>query len=679
MKYFHSIRYVILSSKVAVFGIAIVLLFSNQPTVFAQQITQNQVDEKNGIAVQQVAQNETDEEDDVEEVQEVVVSASRVPVESQEIGSSVTVIDSEDIENRQSTFVHQLLRQVPSVAVSQSGPLSGKADVRIRGSEANQTLVLFDGIKLSDPASEGAFNISHLQAVGIDKIEVLRGPQSSIHGSDAVGGVVSISTKTPGADSMNSVVLETGSRSTHRLMTTLNNANDRSFFSLTAGLVETDGESVRVDNEETDEFENQVFHLKAGTQLSDRLSISTTAMQSESETDYDNCSWPPTQDCVENYKLTALGFNLNFKQLEGTLTHSISASSTKHVSHDGEDGSNSLRGIGKTEKFDYQVALNSQLETSEHTTVLAAESETQKVESAKNHANDGGVVKYKSYTLENRANFMDRVFVSAGVRFDDNSANNFRNATTYRLTLAGLVNDSVRVHSSYGTGVNNPTLAELYGWQDEWVGNPDLRPESNKAWDLGLETTFGTRNTRMDVTYFENRASNSIGFRCGQNCEDNDQTDFSTYLNDVRMSHNEPGVNTTKGWELSINSEFGDGYTLSANMTLSRGFKADPTQLLRRPSKIIGLNLVRQGSMFNRSGVLNLNIQHTGKQSDYTPWPIVSDLNSFTLVNLSTEVSFNENTTLTARANNLFDKEYQEIYEYQGAGRAYFIGTKFQF
>ena len=665
MKYFHSIKCVILSSSLAAFGIAIVLLFSIQPTAFGQQ---NQVDENNDLVVLQVAQNEEDENNDVEQVQEIVVSASRVPVETQEIGSSVTVIDSEDIENRQSTFVHELLREVPGVAVNQTGAFSGQTQVRIRGSEGNHTLVLFDGIELSNPASSGEFYMNHLQALGIDKIEILRGPQSSIHGSDAIGGVVSISTPTPGPDSKNSVVLETGSRSTHRLKSVLNAANDRSFFSLTAGLVETDGESALLNDEEEDGFENRTFHLKAGTQLADRFAISTTVMQAESDKEYDN-SWVPTSDYVEHYKLTTLGVNLNFEQLEGVLAHKFSASSTKHVTHDEVDGNNSLTGIGKTEKFDYQVALSSQLDNSEHTTVLAAESETRSVESAQYHAGGGGELKYKSYTLENRANFMDRVFVSAGVRFDDNSANDFRNAITYRLTLAGLVTDSVRVHSSYGTGVKNPTVAEVYGWQDSFEGNSDIKQESNKSWDLGIETTLDAA-TRMDITYFENRVRDLInGFHCLRNCGDSD------FFNDVHTSVNIPGISTTKGWEFALHSEFGDGYSLSANLTSSSGIDANGKELVRRPSTIASLNLARRGVIFNRSGVLNLSVQHTGEQSDI----LDQQLDSFTLVNVGTEISINENMSLTARADNSFDEEYQEVAGYRGSGQAFFIGTKYQF
>ena len=132
----------------------------------------------------------------VEQLPEIVVSASRVPLQAKAVGSSVTVITAEEIERKQVRVVSDLLREVPGVAVHRSGTAGTLTAVRLRGAEHGHTLVIIDGVKVNDPSSSGAiFNFADLMAADIERIEVLRGPQSGVYGSDAIGGVVNIITK----------------------------------------------------------------------------------------------------------------------------------------------------------------------------------------------------------------------------------------------------------------------------------------------------------------------------------------------------------------------------------------------------------------------------------------------------------------------------------------------------
>lgn len=129
--------------------------------------------------------------------EEIIVTATRLPSRRADTGSTLNVFDAQDFENRERDLASEILREVPGVAVNRSGPVGSLTQVRIRGAESNHTLVLIDGIEVNDPAFGSEFNFADLLLYGIDRMEVLRGPQSALYGSDAIGGVVSVESLVP--------------------------------------------------------------------------------------------------------------------------------------------------------------------------------------------------------------------------------------------------------------------------------------------------------------------------------------------------------------------------------------------------------------------------------------------------------------------------------------------------
>ena len=627
------------------------------------------------------AQNENPETQNT--LPEVVVSASRVPVPAEHVGSSVTVLDQEEIEKRQPTFVHELLREVPGVAVSQLGPYGGNAQIRIRGAEANHTLVTVDGIEMGDPFNSDEFEFQHLPISTIGRIEVLRGPQSSIYGSEPIGGVISIFTPVPDEGAESSVGIEHGSRKTTTTRAYFGAGIGESYASVSANRIKTDGFDASVDDVERDGFENLFIHLKAGTRVSDSVQLTAVAMRIRSESEYDGCTnsaFESSNSCLGKDKKTIFGATVSYEQMDGNLNHKLSASWAKHLRRDYVDGELANvdeQKLGKKTKLDYQGALTWETADTEQVTILAFEKETATVESPY-IAIRSGELKFKSYTLEQRSNIGDNLFFSLSTRYDDNGDNNFQNRKTYRGTGAWIPASGVRIHGSYGTGAKNPTVGEIYGWTSSWEANPDLKPETSKGWDFGAEFVSNTSGMTLDVTHFRNKITDLIDpFYCVSMCDDD------IFETNVYKSINNPGVSTIRGWELLARGTVRNNYEISATLTLSKGFDSKGNKLIRRPSQIFGFNVSRSFSLRGRKAEGNLNIQYSGKQldTDFDSFPSRPvELRSRTLVNLSGSMKFNANARLRARVENLFNEDdYQEVHGYGVPGRSIFVGVQYAF
>ena len=621
------------------------------------------------------AQDQNSESDTLDEL---VVSASRIPVPPKQVGSSVSVIRSEDIKVRKPRTVDELLREVPGVAVNAA--TGSFTQIRMRGAEGNHTLVELDGIKLNDPYWGNEFHFEHLPVQMIDRIEVLRGPQSSIYGSDAIGGVIALSTPEYDENSRPSIEAGYGSQSTYSANAMFGSASPATNVTVMVSTDKTDGVSAAKAGTEPDGTEKTAALLKAVGQFTDNVELSATAMYIDSQIEFD--SPPVDDDNSADIRKTFLVAKAVISQMEGTLKHTIQWSGTDQKWVDIDNGERGQNSIGKVNEIEYQVEYLFGSDGADQSIVFAVGSETNKY--SRTNAAYGDLpnekIKTTNYTLEHRATIADSVFTSLSARYDDNSNNRnaFQNHTTWRATGAYLFgNDITRAHASYGTGIKNPAITELYGFDGSFVGNPDLKPETSKGWDLGLEHSFG--NMTVDATYFDNRITNEIlGFG---NYVNPDCTDFGC----PQWAVNSPGVNTTKGWEVSARGALGADWELSANLTLSKARTPSGEQLVRRPDRVASVNLNRSFTYLGKSGNLNLNIQHNGKQSDVTfPAPnftrTLQTLKGYTLVHLSGNLQISENTNLFAKVENLLDTtDYEEIVGYGESGRTLFAGINYTF
>jgi vitamin B12 transporter len=612
----------------------------------------------------------------------VFVTASMTPTDAYTIGNAISVLDEAYIEHRQNPVVSDLLRSVPSIAVSRSGGPGQLTQIRMRGAEGNHTLVLIDGVEANELNFNGEFDYASLLAVGIERIEVLRGAQSALYGSDALGGVINIITKggQPGFRFEGSA--EGGSFAQRQVTALVSGGTERVNGALSAGYFGTDGINLSRFGSEKDGARTFTISGKGMAQLTDNFRLDATAryMTSKNDTDAQDFSWPPTPtnglviDTADKQKN-----HLFYSRVQGELSlfegHWVHQASVQYADTQRQyiNPSDDLTGNhGSRLKFAYQNTTNfetpSFLDAVHHVTV-AYEHEEQRF------VNRGAVPdalenqKRKepqdSFMGEYRVGFADQVFLSAGVRHDDNRM--FKDATTYRLSAAWRLKDTgTRLHASQGTAVTNPGFFELFGYFPAFfLGNPNLKPEESNSFDVGVEQKlFGDRLT-LDVTYFRANLKNEIVTLF----------DSNTFLTTV---DNLVGRSKRDGIEVMLTAQLTDTLSLGGSYTYTNSRQPDGAREVRRPKHMANANL--NWAFAEGRGNLNLDVSYNGKQLDNefidaTPETVVT-LRDYVLVTLAASYRLTEQLEIYGRIENLIDQHYEEVFSYRSPGIGAFGGLR---
>ena len=602
--------------------------------------------------------------------EEVVVSASRIPVAANRVGSAVTVINADDIKKSQATTVADVLRTVAGVAVGQTGSKGGLTQVRIRGAESNHTLVIIDGVEMNNPASSSDFDFSLLLTSNIARIEIIRGPQSAIYGSDAIGGVVVITTKSGTTKPEISGSAEFGSFNSSKISAASRGGSKVFKYSLAAVQFKTDGFSTFNENRgftEDDGHENKTFNLKLNYSPNEISSFSFVLRDTRTESESDSISFGvgPVDANDEVFKDQTSGkVTARFNLLEGRWTHKLSYSESKTNSDFATDGLITFRSRGKKRKSDYQNKFVFESSNSEHIFITALEREKESAYTSSAFSTSNREVTNLGYIAEYRHSYNKKLFTSLGFRFDDNDI--FQNAKTGRLTLAYVPalrrkNTKFKFHASYGTGVKNPTLFELFGSTTTFTGNPNLTPEKAKGWDAGIEIKFPRNNLKLDFTYFNKDVTDLIA------------GSGNSAVNLIGESPSN-GAEITANWKLSNKARFTGSYTYTDAKT------ASGTQQVRRPRHNLSLGLNYSPS---RKTNLNLNLIHNADIKDFEFDAFFNQstvkLDDYTVVNLALRHKLSKNFSIGARVENLFDEQYEEVFRYGTSGRAYFVSINGRF
>ncbi len=600
---------------------------------------------------------------------EVVVSASRIPVPANEVGSAVTVLTRDDIENSQATTIGDLLRTaVPGLAFSQSGSRGGLSQVRIRGAEGNHTLVVIDGIEMNDPARSSEFDFSHLLLSNIERIEIIRGPQSALYGSDAIGGLVLIKTRTGATQTGTSTSLSYGTYNTTRALLTTRGGNRRFNYSLGAVHYKTDGFSAASEKRgatEKDGYRNDSVNLNLNMSPNETTKFSLYLKKTNAEADSDGFTGgigAVDADRVDKIDKLSGKLSASIDLFDGRWTHKLGYAVTRNDIDSFSNGLFSSLTRGKKQKFDYQnhFVLGSGTHSgSEHILVTAFEHEKDQMFGT--FSGGKRTVTNLGYIAEYRYSYRRKFFSSLALRFDDNDI--FKDAGTGRLTLAFLPGRSTnhRLHGSYGTGVKNPTLFELFGTTATFTGNPNLTPEKARGWDAGIESHFFQRRLKVDLTYFHK-----------------DVTDLITGFGNTAV--NQSGTSKSHGVEFSSRWRISERFRVTANYTYTDARTATGEQQVRRPKHQFSLQLNYQPV----SGT-NLYLSYTAKSDikDYAFDALFNrtlvPLDDYAVVNLAVRHKLSKRFSLNARIENLFDEDYEEVYTYGTSGRAYYVGVSARF
>ena len=441
---------------------------------------------------------------DVENIarDELIVSATRTPNRMEEVGSAVTVILAEDIAARQYAFTADALRDAPGVTIARNGSFGGFASARVRGASSGQTLVVIDGIVVNDPAApQGGFNFANLDVVDIERIEVLRGPQSILYGADAIGGVIAITTKNNA--STGSLLIEGGSFATFRGGASVNLGNEDAYGRFTVSGVTTDGVSRAAAGSEEDGFRSIAGSFKTGARLGEIWRAELIGRYGDAHAEIDG--FPPplfslndTNETEDTTDYAIAGRLLHdFGSANGAFT--VSYNAIDRINRDGDIVTFTAEGDRLSADYLASINLSEQFRL-----IGGAEVEITSVvvsgvdESAENGA-IFALVEYKPTPA---------LTLSAGGRRDEYS--NFDGATTARVAAAWAAPHGFVFRGSWGEAFRAPTLFELNFSQFGIVPNPNLQPERAIGFDVGIEKRFSDFTLR--ATFFHTRVNDQIDF-----------------------------------------------------------------------------------------------------------------------------------------------------------------------
>jgi vitamin B12 transporter len=604
-------------------------------------------------------------------IEEILVSASLIPIAANRSANAITVIDSEQIKLRGTSNISALLRDVPGFAVNQNGGFGSLTEVRVRGSEANHLVVLVDGIEVNDPSQTDQLNWGTLSVTDIERIEIVRGPQSVLYGSDAIAGVINIITKSAVEPLTASVYTEYGSRATSNNGFSVGHKSEKLNIKFGASHFETDGINVQpTKGDDLDGYRNTAINMNSGYKYSDQLALSFAAHKSAGMNEFDGSPEVQFTDFDRQHRKVTATYN----SVDGLWSHVISLSDSDFANDNfkqDDSGITVANGSTESSKQNYQYTGSRLIDELNQNISIAIAHEKEKFKQTHPElyfyagVEDGKSVEraVASIALEYRFEPVESLTLAASARHDDNDF--FEKSDTYKLEAAYQQSDKLRYRGAWGTAVKNPTFTELYGIYSKFKANPNLIPEQSNSWELGVDASFIDDRLNLSATYFNSRLENEIATK-SFNCDPVNTWDceYSQPINLAKKSNRQ-------GLELSSSVTVSQNLLISASYTHTDSKDPFGEDEQRVPKNIGSVNLAFQP---NNELKLNLNIQHNGSQKDWQE-PI---LEAYTLVNLSSSYMANEDLELHANINNLFDKDYQEIVGYESPGFGANLGVRYK-
>ncbi|MDO5705977.1 MAG: TonB-dependent receptor [Paracoccus sp. (in: a-proteobacteria)] len=587
---------------------------------------------------------------------EIIISGGFSPIEAQAYGRANTVITADEIEAQGIRTVQDALRSVPGVSVSSTG--ASYTQIRIRGAEANNTLVLIDGVRAA--AGDSEYILTGLETANIDRIEVLRGPQSVFWGSDAAAGVINIITNRGGIGQQAAGMVEFGNGWAASARTSTR--TERGGLSFTASTRDDKGYDYSdTPGGDKDGIRRHTLTLAGDHLVGEGVRLGFSLRGSRERYDYDATSWTATT--AEEYVIDSSDFAdrkefggrifAEMETLDGRLLHRLSYDQSRFQISRNDGPWDKAR--SDAWKYRGIYGLDGTVAEARQTVALGLERQRDENSIASDQRR-----RSNSVALEYRGRF-DRLEVQAGLRHDANDV--FRDATTWSAGVSYLIPDrGLRLHASAGTGVVNPSYLELFGGWGA-VGNPNLRPEENRGFDLGVETMVLDGRGTIDVTYFHEDLENEITYS-------------GTPLSNGTNYYNQDGTSTRRGIEIAGRVQVTDVLSIGGSYTYLRAKNPDDSVEIRRPRHEFGLNA--EYLFADGRGTLAGELRHVSGNWD-TQWfgaNETKELPDYTVVNIAAGYDLTDRARLTGRITNLFDKDHSDAWGYVSQGRTAWAGVE---
>lgn len=588
----------------------------------------------------------------------IVVTANRIGyAQKNDLTSPVSILTQADIRNRNQAVIADLLRTVPGLAVSQNGGAGSLTQIRLRGSEANHVIVIIDGVEVANP-NDGAFDFGGLRTEDVVKIEVLRGEQSALYGSDAIGGVINIITTAGSTREGWRGSIEAGSRNTFEGQVNAVLPLGGASLSLNGNVFTTDGFDIAGLGGEKDGSESQAINIGlnnvewGNVTFSAKLGGSSRVTGFDSDTTFDgrlNNTADETEVKTETARVDARFALAGF---DNKLTAHMVQTETDTV---GGFASNPIgsRHVGNwAAKRDFNAL---------HSLTLLGEAEHEQYEIRPNFTEAGAEPDNWTYGLAGDYRYTgDTLTLTASARHDINDL--FDDATTWRVGAGyGFAWDG-RLRGSIGTGVKNPTLIELFGFfpASRFTGNPNLQPETSLGVSIGYEQNLGDFQFGLD--WFRSELKDEITTLFN--------SDFTTSVINLISDSKRSGIELTAHWDVSDTvSVYGSASFLDSDQ--------DGIEEIRRPDSLASATATWRAT---DDLTATINVDYNGKQldTDFASFTNVT-LDSFTLVGANLRYDISDVVSVTLRGSNLLDESYREVVSYASPGRAVFAGLSADF
>jgi vitamin B12 transporter len=595
---------------------------------------------------------------------EITVTATRIDTPTREIASSVTVITRQDIELSQKTTVLEILQDVLGLTVVQNGPAGAAASVHIRGGNAEHTLVMMDGVEINDPITPSrSIDLAHCSLDNVERIEILRGPQSTLYGSDALSGLINIITRKGEGKPSVDFSARGGSYGTFIGNTAFSGSTGKISYSLGASYSQSEGFSAASQayegNTEKDGYHNLTVSGRLAFRLSDTIDFDLITRRVETEIDIDNFGGEFGDDPnhLQTYDSLFLKGQARLQLWNNRWEQKLSLALTSY-DRSYENPTDSFHPFD-SENASYKsslIKLDWQHNLYLHTTnTLTFGLDLQQERGESKYISEGQWGPFESLFplqkagttglyIQDQIRFSGRLFVSLSIRLDSHSQ--FGDSLTYRLAPAYFIEKSgTKIKGTIGTGFKSPSLYQLYAPGTFWgpIGNSDLEPEKSTGWDFGIEQRFFQGKFKLGLTYFSHIYKNLI--------------EFDYLLGYINISQAE-----SQGVEFQIEVSPIESVSLQAGYTrLHATDNETGDALLRRPKDHFQTKLSLQSLkrfQMNLSWILiglRDDMEYIGYSSQRVKMP------SFSLVNATASYETFSNLQIFLRLDNVFNTTYEMI------------------
>lgn len=610
----------------------------------------------------------------------IVVTAFRTPVAQEANSASVTVLDEAALVAAQPVAVTDMLLRTPGISLSRNGGYGAATSLRIRGADGGQTVMVIDGMRLSDPSSTaGGYGFSHLMLDDIDRIEILRGPQAILWGSDAIGGVVNVVTRRPVKSLEGSLAIEAGTHQTVSARAGIGGTSDTIDWRLAGSAFTTDGISARSNGTEPDGYSRQSASGTVTVRLAEGVSLDLRGYWSSARNDFDGSAGDsPAYGLTKEWSGYA---GLNFTLLGGRLVNRLAVLQTE-TDRENYDPSRTIRALnfdarGRVRRYEYQGTFRA---SDAIGLTFGAEREEQRMTSASPgnttapYALVPNIADTNSVYGQARVRPLTGLTLNAGVRYDSQSR--FGGSTVFSLGGAYTPDEGATIlRASYDEGFKAPSLYQMFSL----YGDAGLAPERARGWEVGVERRFG-EGFKASAAWFHRDTDNLIDFA---NCPTSGTLPAVCYV---------PGTTTTRsGYYANVKTTRAQGLELTGAarwnvLFLEGNYSWIKAEDLSAGSLYFGRQLARvprhlanvEGGFELPSGLrASVAARYSGKTFNAVSSAAV--LEDYWLVDLRVQWRVAEALTLQARVENLGDRRYETATGYSALGRTVYFGIRGRF